>query len=712
MPFFFRRKEHKVTDNVIRPGGRGIVPAIDAPKSAVNAGERRVKVMCGETVVTLPVLPSTTARDLVRAASRYVSQPIAPETTTVVETFMQLGLERRVRKYEHIRDVMNSWGRDTQNGLMLVPLGSNGSDEILDVQGAPHTQPGESTAYLYHSTRPGKWKKVWATLRADGQMVVSKKAGQPPKHTSNICHLSDFDVYNVTPKQLSSSVRPPKRYCLAVKSQQKSSMFLTTEKFVHFFSTDDSKMWSQWHRVIQQWRSWYLVSRLGEGGIPRSPPERTDEIIGVVDARRPSGGRQVHGSREGGQTGQMHRNPTTRHGRRGSQDPANGQVEQQHHHRSRPPTDDSNGGEPSRTRTQHRRNQSSREHRAPPVSFPANMIPSSPDAGSRSPDNALIQGISPQEMRDATFAPTGLLGRTYSQRQRMQQEREAAAKQQGPFINGPSLLNSDAPIPPPIPAPGRPSIDESARPGRTMSMRSTKEGGGGVARPGTSSASAVKPHKPLLDFSNPEYREPPQHVRKGRGYVPQQPLPGGLIDAATTPDVPIAIPPATAWRRQHPPSLPTSSPPGVGVGVGVEDHSEQQHQQPRRTQTVKHTGPTRQTSLRRNHTRTGENGGGGGGVMGGSMPERARTTRRAHHDDHNTMGGSSSSPAGGPMPERARTTTRRPEHGIGTGTGRGVRTGDRNAQTPMLDLRETSKFVPGSLLARAEATSKEGGGGN
>ncbi len=648
--------------------------------------------MCGETVVTLPVLPSTTARDLVRAASRYVSQPIAPETTTVLETFIQLGLERRIRKYEHIRDVMNSWGRDTQNGLVLVPLSANGSDEVLEAHGAPRMQPGESTAYLYHSTRPGKWKKVWATLRADGQMVVSKKPGQPPKHTSNICHLSDFDVYTVTPKHLSSSVRPPKRYCLAVKSQQKSSMFLTTEKFVHFFSTDDPKMWSQWHRVIQQWRSWYLVSRLGEGVIPQSPPERIDEV--GVDARRPPGSRHGHGGREGGQTGQIHHLPT-RHGR-GSQEHANGHVEQ---HRARPPTDDSNG-EPStapagttRSRTLHRRNPSSREHRAPPVSFPASLIPSSPEQGSRSPDNVLIQGMSPQEMRDATFAPTGLLGRTYSQRQRAQQEREAAAKQQGPFINGPSLLNGDAPIP----AAGRPSIDESSPPGRTMSMRSTKER---APRPGTSSG-GPKPNKPLLDFSNPEYREPPQHVRKGRGYVPQQPLPGGLIDAATTPDVPIAIPPATAWRRQHPPPPPAAgSPP-------AEDHGGQ----PRRTQTVKHSGPARQTSLRRNNTRAGENG----PSTGGAMPERARTTRRA--DDSGVQ-------AGG-MPERARTTRRVDESGVQTGavperarttrraepgTGRGVRTGDRNAQTPMLDLREASKFVPGSLLARAEATTTREGG--
>ena len=60
MPFFFRRHRHRdrhrrgdvnATATVgIRPGGGGVVPAVDAPVSAVNAGER-VSISCGRAVV-------------------------------------------------------------------------------------------------------------------------------------------------------------------------------------------------------------------------------------------------------------------------------------------------------------------------------------------------------------------------------------------------------------------------------------------------------------------------------------------------------------------------------------------------------------------------------------------------------------------------------------------------------------------------------------
>ena len=239
-----------------------LTPRFDAPVSAVNAGQRMVRVKYDGNDMFLPITPSTTPVDVIRAAARQLSAPVSENSTVLLESFKQVGLERPLRKYEHIRDVLNSWDNDAQNTLVIIPSPSGGKDDDLDARNVPKRQPGETTVYLYHSQKPGSWGKRWVTLRSDGQVVVAKKRGS---ETSNICHLSDFDIYIPTPRYASKKIKSPKKVCFAVKSQQKSSMFMTTENFVHFFCTNDRSLGTAWYTAVQEWRSWYLVNVMGEG---------------------------------------------------------------------------------------------------------------------------------------------------------------------------------------------------------------------------------------------------------------------------------------------------------------------------------------------------------------------------------------------------------------------------------------------------------------
>lgn len=239
-----------------------LAPRFDAPISAVNAGQRIVRVKYEGNDIFLPITPSTTPVDVIRAAARQLSAPIDERSTALLESFKQVGLERPLRRYEHIRDVLNSWDNDAQNALVIIASPSGGKDDDLDVRHVSKGQPGEITVNLYHSQKPGTWDKRWITLRSDGQIVVAKKRGS---ETTNICHLSDFDIYIPTPRYASKKINPPKKVCFAVKSQQKSSMFMTTQNFVHFFCTNDRSLGTSWYTAVQEWRSWYLVNVMGEG---------------------------------------------------------------------------------------------------------------------------------------------------------------------------------------------------------------------------------------------------------------------------------------------------------------------------------------------------------------------------------------------------------------------------------------------------------------
>ncbi|RKF53231.1 putative pleckstrin-like protein [Erysiphe neolycopersici] len=249
----------------IEQGGGGIVPQIDAPISAINAGERRVLVRFKQSSISLLINLETTAVDLIHSTGDVLSKQITSSSTILLESFLQLGLERPIRKYERIRDVMNSWDRDTQNALILEQQ-DHLCEASLDVDYVPLEAPAGITVILYHSHKPGKWKKRHVTLLSSGQMSIAKNAGakSTDKGYLNICHLSDFDIYKPMSERARKNHNPPEKNLFAIKSQQKTTMFLSSENYVHYFSTHDDLVGQKFYDAVQRWRSWFLVNRNGE----------------------------------------------------------------------------------------------------------------------------------------------------------------------------------------------------------------------------------------------------------------------------------------------------------------------------------------------------------------------------------------------------------------------------------------------------------------
>ncbi|KAF6836247.1 hypothetical protein CPLU01_03745 [Colletotrichum plurivorum] len=250
----------------IQPGGGGIVPQVDAPTSASNAGERRVAIRCMQSSISLPVTPDTTPMDILYSAANLMTQNINPKTSVVMECYFAFGLERRLRRYEQIRDIMNSWDRDSQHCLLIIPGDAADKYPELNLEGVPRTidpPHGFVNFSFYHCSRPGKWNKRYITLTENGQVFSAKKkdAKTADKDALSLCHLSDFDLYSVTEKDMLKQIRAPKKNTFAVKSQQKSSVFQNTENFIHFFSTDDAKLAEDFKKLVHAWRSWYLVNK-------------------------------------------------------------------------------------------------------------------------------------------------------------------------------------------------------------------------------------------------------------------------------------------------------------------------------------------------------------------------------------------------------------------------------------------------------------------
>lgn len=467
---------------------------------------QRVTVRCLSSTINLPVTAETSPVDIIYAAANFTTHQIDPASCILVECYVVFGLERRLRRYERIRDIMNSWDRDQQNTLLIMPL--DGSEDIseLDMSSVRRTEeaPQGFTMHLYHSSRPGKWSKRWVTLMENGQIFACKKADgkASDKESQSLAHLSDFDIYNPRESEMKRHLKPPKRFCYAIKSQQKTAVFSNnTENFVHFFSTDDAAVARRFQEMVHAWRSWYLVNkqvdlRKKDRALPPTP-QSSRKSSGV--SRSATHRKQESTEEKPYMLGQF--KPLM------DMDPFDKPMEEfgKAFEEEARAVQEKVRAEQDQL-AQRQRSKTLTKPQIQPLQM---QMPPTPK--------------SPQE-----FSSGGLLGDGYEKRKQVQTTTTPTSPlQDGPFTNGPSLLQqaaSKASKPEESEAQSWfPSASEHTARSRSHSMRSVK-------RPMTAEASRPPmPQQPLLKLSQEDARRPT--ARLGN---PVKPTSGGpLINFAT-----------------------------------------------------------------------------------------------------------------------------------------------------------------------------------
>lgn len=391
---------------------------------------------CRGVTVNLTVGSDTNALDILTGCSAKVTTPINTSNSAVVEMYNQLGLERRVRPYERIRDILNSWDQNSRNCLVVVHSDPAGNDEDLDSDVSPTGQGSRGfVLQLYHSQQPRRWNKRYMTLLDNGQILSSKKPDPNPadkKDAVALCHLSDFDVYTPTESQ-TKQLKPPRKYCFAIKSQQRATVFVNSQNFVHFFCTDDPDLAYTFHSLVRGWRSQYLASHVDliEEKKRSSGSEKPPQIV-IPTNREPKksvGHVKVHG------------------------------------HKVKVSVDESpyaiGAFEPLLDLGRFDK---------PLDEFGKDWIPDAArksallsEKKSPTPASPKPEGAPKQDTTDGIFAANALLGDGYEQRKQAQKDREkkdilkggtpatttaaaaTAAADDGPFTPGPSLINSSPP---------------------------------------------------------------------------------------------------------------------------------------------------------------------------------------------------------------------------------------------------------------------------
>ncbi|KAH7008305.1 hypothetical protein EDB80DRAFT_575282 [Ilyonectria destructans] len=515
----------------IEQGGRGIVPNHDAPTSASNGGERRVTVRCLSSTINLPVTPDTSPVDVLYSTANLTAHDIDPKTSVIIECYVDLGLERRLRRYERIRDVMNSWDRDQQNSLLVLTddISENDAGADLDLKSVPRTPnpPPGFTLQLYHSSRPGKWNKRWITLLESGQMFSSKKpeAKASDKDSTVLCHLSDFDIYTPRESEVKRHLKAPRRFCYAVKSQQKTVVFPNGENFVHFFSAEDAQLAQRFHELVQRWRSWYLVTKQVDFEKKPKPYER------VVPDKPPRISQSTFPTQKGNITKSISTVTNGSHRLKVSVDESPYTIGA-----FQPLIDLNRFDKPIEDFGK------DFEVVPPPKPKPVAQKPKvqKPKVLTKQGPHASPTPQTPQT--DSEFSPGGLLGNGYEKKRIQAEQIERSERTSngsqiqasGPFTDAPSLINSivTSPVSPPRekksePRPWLPSASEHSARSRSKSVHSTRR-----VPMVDNNAVAPKPPQPLVNLTN-SFPEPPRW-RESQGGAHRGPTSNGpLINFAT-----------------------------------------------------------------------------------------------------------------------------------------------------------------------------------
>lgn len=372
-------------------------------------------------------------------------------------------------------------------------------------------RPETQSWWLYYSPKANKWDKRWVTLREDGQIIVAKN--EAGKDATNVCHLTDFETYTPTLDWKKRVVRPPKKYCYCVKSQQKSSMFEELTNFIHYFCSNDKQVADSFFSIIQSWRSWYIYNVMGEGQASKS--EEKEVKSGPLKDKSDEPQVPRNGNRDSyyalGTFNTLELDFTSF-----AKEPERPKPRRRSYSFSADDRPLATLGLTLPSAQEHSRGQHTRQPSVsqrgknhPPVAY-KNMHDSSQS------NHRTKQSWNSQQSGEAAFNPKSLLGQTYEERQQLLQASDNV---------GTSGLNRSM----------------SQRSSRTLHRRNSVDGG--------SIHHGPKP-KPLIDLT-PQYREPPQHLKKGKGFKPEHFPEGGLVDAI--PDnieIPFQLPGANEWKAR------------------------------------------------------------------------------------------------------------------------------------------------------------------
>ncbi|KAM0793335.1 hypothetical protein ACM66B_000791 [Microbotryomycetes sp. NB124-2] len=211
--------------------------------------EHKIFVGDHKKKIRVQVSSATTCADVVTIAKKQGLLTFGSDAEggfSLWEICRVLGVERPIREYEFVADVVKSWDHDTNILIIkrttLWPLLS----ASLRIQ--PAALQG---AYAQIQVKKGKWTKRFLQIRDN---AVWHGKSEKPKDAVVLCQLSSFDVFFVA-SHVIGELKAPKPFVFALKSKLPRAHYENESEYCHFVSVKTPEELTKWVKAVVEARN-------------------------------------------------------------------------------------------------------------------------------------------------------------------------------------------------------------------------------------------------------------------------------------------------------------------------------------------------------------------------------------------------------------------------------------------------------------------------
>ncbi|KAJ3319514.1 hypothetical protein HDV06_006247 [Boothiomyces sp. JEL0866] len=192
-----------------------------------------------------------------------ISANLQGDNWALFEIITEFGIERPLRNWEIVTDVMSTWDTEANNAIVLKKYGYINSLSPASLKGRyPRIQ-----GYMYFETKIGKWSKKFFILNDYKLCYYADGTNSGPEVV--FCDLSQFDVYTL--------MRPRKKsitdFCFALKSDLNSSFFQDINDSAKFVCVEKPERLADWCLALRLAKSEYMWENRAKVSTPSQPKE-------------------------------------------------------------------------------------------------------------------------------------------------------------------------------------------------------------------------------------------------------------------------------------------------------------------------------------------------------------------------------------------------------------------------------------------------------
>ncbi|KAI8576108.1 hypothetical protein K450DRAFT_258513 [Umbelopsis ramanniana AG] len=165
------------------------------------------------------------------------------QSWTLFELANKVGVERPLRDWEIVTDVLSTWDQDEKNALLIKQYAYKSTLTSASILNQSDFMPPNGP--LHFQYKKGKWNKRFFAVRENGIYCGrdSKKLGDTP-----LINLSNVDVYTL----MVPMKKDPTAYGFALKAQEKAKIFENPEDFVFYFCAETMEIMRYWVLCLRQ----------------------------------------------------------------------------------------------------------------------------------------------------------------------------------------------------------------------------------------------------------------------------------------------------------------------------------------------------------------------------------------------------------------------------------------------------------------------------